>query len=415
MISVISRRRFSRKIVALHIPIVLAGLLILLVVAIFSPVLSTVVEQPLDYGLRLQFAQMMLSGEAVPPRLATPHVLFESLVILIYRVFPVTSLRDAALLIAFAFYIILALVIFGLFVELLASPITYRAGVICIVATLALMLATPITLLSPHNVYFGYIGVNVYHSPTIMLLKPLAVILFFCAGKAFCPLANPGKWLLVASLVSVLAVSAKPSYSVVIVPALVAIACYRQWKGYAVQWSLVIAIGLPTTLALGIQALSYPVAGLVVSPLVVFYTWATLFNPDASAWLLPKFILSILFPVVVYFSYLKSARRDLSLNLAWLCFVIGATYTYLLAEAGRVEFGNITWSGQITLFILFIASLVFFLQQNRWLMNAGVHREGSGHFLLCASVLALHLVSGIVWYLAHSSGMPIFEMQTNLW
>jgi hypothetical protein len=36
-------------------------------------------------------------------------------------------------------------------------------------------------------------------------------------------------------------------------------------------------------------------------------------------------------------------------------------------------------------------------------------------FALCAVVLALHLVSGIVWYLAHISGMPILEMQTSLW
>jgi hypothetical protein len=249
------------------------------------------------------------------------------------------------------------------------------------------------------------------------LLKPFALALFWCALRVFDarPLAHPGRWLLLSVLISAASVEAKPNFTVALLPALAGMVVYRRWVGHPVHCLLAAGLLIASGLALGLQALSYPISNLAVKPLAVFDAWAALFNPQANVWLLPKFVLSILFPLFVSLLYLGRARARIHLNFAWLCFVFGTAYSYLLVESSRVEHGNFTWSGQITLFILFVVSLVFFLQQNPWLVDQHRPRIQRRRFAVCVLVLALHLVSGIVWYLVHTNGMPIFEMQSNLW
>jgi hypothetical protein len=116
--------------------------------------------------------------------------------------------------------------------------------------------------------------------------------------------------------------------------------------------------------------------------------------------IIPDLIASILFPALVYGVYFQQARRDLMLNLAWLTFIIGQSYTYLLVENVQPSSGNLTWSGQITLLILFVAAVGFVLRQNtHWLSNAERSRL-DWRFGLCALVFLLHLASGLIMLLA---------------
>jgi len=216
--------------------------------------------------------------------------------------------------------------------------------------------------------------------------------------------------------VSLFSVLAKPSYSVVILPTVILIALYQKWKGRSVNWMLlIVSIILPSGVMLGIQSLSYNMGGLIFAPLAVIDEWARLYNPAASAGLLVKLILSLLFLITVYGLYFEDARRNMPLNFAWLGFAFGVCYTYLLAESSRVEYGNLVWSGQIALFILFVMSLAFFACQNWQLLAADVSGKRTPRFMIGLAILALHLVSGIVWYLAHLSGMTTTDMQWYLW
>jgi len=402
---------------ALVVPV---GLLVVLVSALFVPVLSVVVGQPIDYGMRLYFAEALHNGtfsQQIPAKLVTPHVLYERLVILLYQLTPAVGFRGAGFLVAFGFYILLALVLYWLFVEMVGTPTGLRAGMIYAVSVIVLMLVTPITLFTPTNLYFGYIGINVYHSPTILLLKPFAVALFYLSYRILDRRLTGRRWFMLACLVlvSVLCVEAKPSYGVVLVPVVLVASLCQKRRHHSPDWLLLVGgIVAPIGLMLGGQALSYGTEHLEVAPLAVFDAWSTRFNSDASANLLPKFTLSILFPLVVYITHFARAKRTPYPNLAWLGFGFGAAYTYLLAESDRVEFGNLTWCGQIALFVLFVMSAIFFLEQNRRVLSAGVP-EKTPAFMLCLGVSALHLVSGIVWYEVHLSEMPIVDMQFKLW
>ena len=52
---------------------------------------------------------------------------------------------------------------------------------------LALVIAAPVSLmwLWDRQFYFGYLGISTYHNPTILLLKPVAILQFFIAVKVF--------------------------------------------------------------------------------------------------------------------------------------------------------------------------------------------------------------------------------------
>jgi hypothetical protein len=77
----------------------------------------------------------------------------------------------------------------------------------------------------------------------------------------------------------------------------------------------------------------------------------------SSTWLVVKLLLSLLFPLSVLAVNFRRAREDCALMLAWLLFAIGAAMMYLLAESGpRMVHGNMLWSAQIAVFILFVRS-----------------------------------------------------------
>jgi hypothetical protein len=394
------------------VEVISLGFLWVLVVIIFAPLLTVVVSQRIDYGLHLFRAQTLANGMNLSEFLATspiPNFLFEVLVAFTYSLLPHPDILSAAYIVALAFYLLLAVVIYWLIRAIEGRPTNYWAGGKYVLCTLVAMLVAPIFLLTPDNPYFGYIAINVYHSPTMVLLKPFAVLQFHFAITAF-DFASIDRarnhWLRVA-VVTVFSTLAKPSYTIVLLPALAVRAIYAYRKKEAVNWWLLVGgLVLPAVITIGAQSVFFDAGAFRLAPLAVFQEWAAQFNPKAADGLVLKFVLSILFPLVVYIMYGEQARRNRYLNFSWLCFGFGAAYTYLFVEANRVAHGNFTWSSGIALFVLFLTSLIFFLRQNRTFVVRPA-------FIVGITILALHLVSGIVWFQVHLIGMQ--DMQWNLW
>jgi hypothetical protein len=119
----------------------------------------------------------------------------------------------------------------------------------------------------------------------------------------------------------------------------------------------------------------------------------------------PKLVLSILFPACVATLHFRVARGAVRLRFAWLGFLIGAAYTYLLAERGRVHHGNFGWSGQITSFIVFVTSVAFLIQQHPAAFSSlrATWKEArrDWRLLVCLVALTAHVASGIVWFRMH--------------
>lgn len=395
------------------------GVLIVSLLLLFAPMVSYMVVQSYDYGQHIQYAQQWFETGQLSNRV--PHFLYHLLLIVTQVFIPGGDFPTAARVVGTAFYVLLGVLLYVLIRPLLKGWRTLVATGVSVGLTLCLMLVAPINIpgWASGDLYFGYIGIHAYHNPTMVVLKPLALLLFLCVLRIFdrdftlaaspSETVNPASeegmaqrvhknppskrnsllFILVTGVVGVLATLAKPSYTICLVPALVIFVALKVRRKQFVNWRLLmLGAFLPL---LGVLAYQYwfhapsGVGGLALAPFQVMLYYSPQNLPL-------KFFLSILFPLATFFIYFPEASQNTSFNLAWLVFIWGILYTYLAIEPQEWGSGNYIWSGQIALFVLFVTVTLFWLRQV-------VNRRFTRGFYVCALLLALHLASGIVWYL----------------
>jgi hypothetical protein len=397
----------------LRIDALAAGLLLTLTAALFLPVTTFVVGED-DYRTHLRGLNNLILGQPFGEWVVNaPHFLFHLLVLAVYRASPDLMLTGAASTVALAGYLAGSLAIYWLFSALVGRAASYRTGLLYAALSLALMLVMPINLLTPTNRYLGYFIPHAYHNPTMVVLKPLALAVFYASARLFDarPLSHPIAFTAGAAAATLASLLAKPSYVMALLPALVLLSVHARWRGATVHWRpLAYGIVLPAVVGVGAQIVfvSRNVRrGFVLAPLGVFHEWARILNPAADQNLLLKLVLSVLFPLAACWCGRRLARGAPYLGLAWLTFGVGAAYSYLLAEAGAdIGFGNFTWCGQVSVFVLFVASAVFVLG---WATRdaQGSWRRTTACLVAVGLVFVLHLVSGLQWYGLHTGWLPM--------
>lgn len=347
-----------------------------------------------DYQVHILYARGW--SEGMLPML--PQFLFEVLVAAAHWAAPGVSLT----------FIGYALVVASFALTGTAAHIFWRsqtswkrsagAHPIAILAVLAICLQGVVFLptLSQHSLYLGYVAANVYHNPTIVLLKPFALLLLACAAFTFRNSPFRG-FLAIVVVLSVLSTIAKPSYAICLIPALTLIAGWRWVKRLPLNLPVYAAVVGPMLILLPVQWLLYRRSGLGgaagVEPLAVVRLQHQIYGKAAlgsNIWLAAKLLLSVPLPLAVLATHFPSARRDAVLGLAWLSFIVGVLYSYLLAEAPpQTGAGNFLWSGQITAFLLFAASLAFWWRQPR---------RPRGRFALILLTAVVQLGTGLFWW-----------------
>lgn len=410
------------------------GLLLLSVFVIFQPIVAFLVHEEVDYANHLSYLQPDMDMQAVGQVLSMfPHFLYHLLVYSVFKLFSPESLYDAALAVSLSAYLLGALATYWLITRFLGVPRTYPNGLIYVGITLALMLLMPIDLFTPDNLFVGYIGVNAYHNPTIVLLKPSAIVLFWCAGTIFQkrhdPVLSSEQYQSIpvwsCALATVICILSKPSYVIALLPGLAILAGYWLMRRWPLNWPLLIwGIVIPAGLILSTQMVAFRSSeGFIFAPFAVIYSWQRI-NVDAPNGMVWKFLLSILFPLLIYLLYYKIAIRNVYLNLAWIVFGFGAAYMYLLAEGGeRLSHANFTWSTISALYILFIMSAIFLLQRlqetpvtlSRLRGRLPSQFPGRARVFLCGVVFGLHVVSGLYWYYIHRMATWMGDIIANKW
>lgn len=292
-----------------------------------------------------------------------------------------------------------------LWIELRAATgIQTRVGVLAIVAmVIGLLVLTPVALFHAMDgrYYFGYIGINVWHNPTVISAKPF-VLLTFLATLAGFPERSElevktsiGK-IITFALIVVVGAMAKPSFIMCLLPAVLLLAiCRSVLFGQPVRWVYLGAgLFLPTIGVLAWQSWIYSRytggAHAIFSPLATMSAM--------SRHLGPKLLLSIVFPVVCYIAWWPAAKSRVRLNLAWLAFIAGLFLTYFVAETKRTRHGNFLWSAQLALFVLFVESAIFCIERARVKKpDATYETIKSRRTLACAMAFAAHVIFGLIY------------------
>jgi len=257
-------------------------------------------------------------------------------------------------------------------------------------------------LLDKHS-YFGYIGTNVYHNPTMLLLKPFIVSVFLIAAFIFIDnrSSNPTWVKFILPVFVLLSALAKPSFLIVFVPGLSIYLISQYLCGKKFDWKLlIIALILPTALTLGwqywttysenqIQGLYKGESSIAFAPLTLVRLW--------SKYLLAKFFLSIAFPIALLLTFWNSVKIDHYVVLSWLIFIVGVSQYYLLIEQGpRAAQGNFAWGAQVGAFLLFATSVRHFLSKST--KDNFISKCKFIRWSFCAALLAMHLLAGGVFY-----------------
>jgi hypothetical protein len=333
-----------------------------------------------DIGTHVKLAEEIATN-GIP----FPHFLWHVLVVAVHAVAPRLSWMDAAWIVVLASYAVQGALLAVVLTRVL--PLTKKSHLLAIVfLTLLFVTAAPVTVLTWRQwaLYYGYLNMDPYTSPTHALLKPLAIVAFGLTAKAFADGGNLRDGLMVSAAVALSAL-AKPSLTICLVPATVVLAAWYRAGGRRVHVSYLCgAILLPAAAVLAWQYLSYFATGarssIIVAPFLVMAHYATNLGP--------KFLMSILLPLAVLFGYGRKVFDDPAMQLAWIQFAFASIYTYLLAETRDPLAGNFAWTGQISNYVLFIASALFVLR----------HRETPSRTMPCAVAFGLHAASGLLFF-----------------
>jgi len=335
-----------------------------------------------DYTPQISAAQATLEAPETVPTFLVAHAAYLWAVVIVREILKVPWLVSG-LIVTLLSVLSTILIVFRILRNYL-NPIL--AGLLAI----GMNIIAPLALLYPldQRFYFGYIGLTTYHNATILFLRPFALLQAIYAINTLQGKKINWIYIVTCAFISAISTYAKPSYAVCLLPTLVLIGLFQIWKKKPIDLKLIFfGLVLPSTIVLIWQfLLEFGLdGGIILAPFEVI--------SRHSSFIFVKMILSISFPLLVTLTYWKESRHDLRMQFGWIGFVFGAILTYFFAESGeRFLHGNFFWSGQITLFILFIICLVFLIEK-------GLPKSKSVQRWLILSTGSLHIVFGILYYL----------------
>ena len=352
-----------------------------------------------DYLFHIQAAEVMARGAEVD----FPHRLYHHTTIVLHSLMPWASFYAAGILTSLIAYGVLAAAI----ATSLHRQLRGRRPWLAVGLALGLMFTAPILILNLQGsgLYFGYLHPFTYHNPTSTLMRPLALITFLYVAYALVsPVAAWGQ-IALAAFVSLLLSNAKPNYSLALLPVAGLGMVYRLGRRLFVDLKMMVAILGVITFFLVLQYLTTfnsggASTGLGIEPFALLQE-----RGFSIPIILINYALSIAFPSAILVLYWPSARRDALLMLAWACFVVGVFYALAVVELGtRRTDNNFYWSGEITLFLLFFASIHFWLRQMGGRFDLSARRAQ-----IAMVVWGLHIVSGFYWYVVQLLTTPVYN------
>jgi len=346
------------------------------------PIFLNLSQQYTDFGAHLEFvASLVRTGGT-----SLPHFAFEFAVAFLQSLG--LSLGEGAVLVSVLAMLASAGVIFFIVRESVGPWVA--AGL-----SLALLFIGPLSIvtLAEKELYLGYMTPNVYHNPTQVLLRPMALALLVVGSRVFDRDVSNPRWELVgvAAFLSILSCLTKPSFQIAFLPGL-GLLCGLALLGRK-ELDLRLSILGVAVPSLAVLAWQYSVGFGQVRTSEIFFAPLQVIQLLADRLLL-KFVLSLIFPVLITLFFFRDALNDKRLMVAWSTTAFGLFYAYFLAESGgRFSHGNFLWSGYMGVSVLYVACLPTLLRQPRSFTQ-----------LLCWGVFSLQVLSGLIFAWSQALG-----------
>jgi hypothetical protein len=349
-----------------------------------------------DYNTHIHYAYLILRGIqngdiSDVPALNLAHPGLQVLLVVLF-IFPfrMAGLHGALILVLTGTQILTALILyFGWFENRHLNNNQWQR----LFWSLTLSFVAPVMLLQllDNKFYFGYIGLANYHNPTVVMLRPLALLSFLLASRMFTNARSSNGSIIFSAVLIVLSALIKPNYALTILLALAGMVSLYWLAKKNIDWRMLIyGFVLPAVITLALQWVFLFLVSAEAGEGIFWMPFEV--ESGFSEYLFPKFFLSILFPLSVYLIYFRDVIKKSDMQLAGLTFLAGAAQMYLLAEGGeRLFHGNFRWSAQIALFLLFAVSA-------RYIYHQTVMQKMKGK-LIPVVLYMVHLLAGAAYYL----------------
>lgn len=363
-----------------------------------------------DYVNHIIFTKV-ISLEGYSPELA--HTLFSKLVIFIRTLIPMglllkiseplgikiieNSFELSALIIICLAYALTALIVWKVAWDRFVQDGILRSNLLAMVAVAIVLLVGPISVFTfPQQQYLGYFSPNPYHNPTLIILKPLALLWFFIVvDQVF---KKPmQKMILVTGAIALFATMAKPSFTITFLPALlITFLLFYVRKIREINWKgLLIGTVAPAVFILGVQYIqTYSREGsgtLSLDPFKVIL----IYSPSLFIALL-KGVMSVLFPLSVTLFNWRFVSGRVDFRLGWMNYLVGVILVLLLSEGNRDFHANFFWGPMVGAFLLFVISIIYFFSR---IASRGWRSLGSPGNLIPVILLGIHFVFGVIYYI----------------
>jgi hypothetical protein len=347
---------------------------------IFSAPMIPYLAKPTDLWDHIEYAKAIHQLSDI----ASPHFLFQILLIAMSKVTHLSYEASAIAVLSLCYSFMAALIAVRL-----TTSFPHFHGVFVLAVSLSALMASHIFLQTAFslNFYYGYIAPIVYHNPTQILSKALALaIMFSYFALVLDERGNWACWRILLPIGIVLSAIAKPSFLIAFLPCAGAVELYRAATG---SWRTAARNLVLTALpAICVLALQYRMTfnsdgsggGLAFAPFLVY---------GGAVNLLVKLPGSLFFPLVAAIVFLRERYYAPNLLFTWFIYAIGMLISVCFVEAGpRMMQGNFAWTGQTVTFLLYVESTIC-LTAIAW--DRSWYAWGA---------LALHVLFGIIWFSA---------------
>ncbi|MBN2400148.1 MAG: hypothetical protein JXI33_07385 [Candidatus Aminicenantes bacterium] len=353
---------------------------------------------PSDFLGHLNFIKTIHSGKIF----TIPHPGFHILVIL-FSWLSFTSM-EVSMIIVLVFCVLSSFVITYFY---LRSKFLFDHLESLLVSWILFLLGAIFVPFFSKTMYLGQGTPNIWHNPTFIAQKPLAILIFF-VGIVFLQFNHKSlldkKSLFLAFLLFA-SVWIKPNFAITFILSLfIYIFLSRQSRFKINRYGQALMVAIPSIISLALQYyFTYkPLAGQYRTSLIIDYlaVWKH-YSPNPYISLL----LGIAFPVVLIIFKFSTIKKNPLFALAVIFLVIALVQMAFFAEAGyRFFYWNFSWSYDMGLFFVFLVALIAYFS---WMKSINKNKLlDIAKFLLCSLFLLLHLASGIIYLAKILSGFP---------
>lgn len=338
-----------------------------------------------DLPLHIQFITDFFEG-----KMFIPHPGFHYIVYFFSKISTV-SLNGSAVLVLSVFVTLTTHIIFRAFVETSSNAWT------ALLLSIAAFLFSPIYIPNFNDkLYLGQIHPNIWHNPTLIVLKVFILLIILYTPKLFEGEVKRGSYIKYGVLAVLMAVSTwvKPNFIISYLPAVMVV--YLFFKRDISKFVTIGITSVPSLLILLYQYMrTYEDndATVIVDIMGVWGQWSN--SPIFSI------VISVAFPLSLLIFRWKTVTKNDHLMLSWVTLLVAICQFAFFAESGsRYGHGNFGWGMHGAMIAVVLFSLI---ELYKW-----INEKFDWRTHISLSLLGFHLISGLVYFIKIFSGGSFF-------